>query len=140
MTRPHRRDKGLVGASVITAVRMEKSLAQRVGEAARARAEGDVAQLVRYLIRVGLGYSHDVANAREAAGGFTYNGISGLKMEAEIEEPLERYASELGCGRFCAVRHLVRMGLGMKAEESKRREAVFAEIASARRTMAEEID
>ena len=142
MTRPHRRDKNVKGASVIAGARMEPDLAQRLCAAAIERAtgkhgRGDVAQLARYLIRIGLGIPHDQANVREEQAALGDCGVPGLKLEADVCQQLSRVADQLGLGKLGTVRHYVRLGLGIRNEVSLNREERFAEIASAKRGLME---
>ena len=142
MTRPHRRDKNVRFASVIAGVRLEPDVAQRLCAAAIERVpdkhgRGDVAQLVRYLIRTGLGIPHDQANAREERVDIANCGVPGLRLEADVCQQLARAADHLGLNKLATVRHYIRTGLGIRNEVSLQREERFAEIASAKRGLLE---
>ena len=145
MTRAHRRDKDIKSASVIAGVRLEPDAAQRLCAAAIERASdghpqrprGDVAQLVRYFVRTGLGIPHDDANAREERAELGDCGVPGLKLEADVCQQLARSADHIGLNKLATVRHYIRLGLGIRPEVSLQREERFAEIASAKRGLAD---
>lgn len=142
MTRPHRRDKNVKSASVIAGARLEPDVAQRLCAAAIERVPdkhglGDVAQLVRYLVRTGLGIPHSEANAREERAALGDCGVPGLKLETDVCQQLARHADHLGLNKLATVRHYIRLGLGLRNEVSLQREERFAEIASAKRGLLE---
>lgn len=129
----HRRDKGLSHDGCIKGLRMEKDLAQRFSDAARENAEGDAAEMARYLIRRGLGASHVEANRREEQMRPDTLVVRGLKTEADIGTRLDGYIARVGlASRAAGARHLIRLGLGYKTAESMKLEAGFAAIAAAR--------
>lgn len=135
MTRAARYDGRSVRASVIPGIRLEADTAQKLVDAAcglapaRPKKEGlacgDVGATVRHFIRTGLGLQPQPA-ARVAACG-----IAGLHLDAHTCTKLSVYADEAGLNKAGAVRHLIRLGLGMDDETSLERERYFAELAGA---------
>jgi hypothetical protein len=149
MTRPHRRDWKVKNASVITGLRLEPAIASQLCYAAREhavdeRGRGDVAQMARYFIRTGLGYTTAQSNALED-GTLKPKRLCGLALEEEVERRLVEHAREVFWNRYPAgraaltptARHLIRLGLGMPAAESLRREEQFASLAAALREVRE---
>lgn len=121
-------------ASVIPGVRLEAETAQKLVDAACARAPvapkkagaacGDVGATVRLFIRQGL-------RLREQPGARVFAcGIAGLHLDTYTCEKLSAYADEIGLNKAGAVRHLIRLGLGIDDEASLERERYFAELAA----------
>lgn len=135
MTRAHRRDKGTTSGSVITGLRLESELAKDLRTEAVERAGGDIAELARFLIRTGLGYSARDANELEAKAPKPAR-LCGLALERDVMLRLKGYAGS-GLSVAGAARHLLRLGLGYKAAESLAIEGRFAAIATARRELAD---
>lgn len=129
-----RRDRGVKNTSVISGLRLEADAATRLCDRAREQAvdkgKGDVAQLARYYIRIGLGYSHQEANALEVTE-LKPKQVRGLVLETAVEAHLRRRQYTLGLGCAGTARHLIRLGLGYSKEESLRREERFASLAAA---------
>lgn len=134
----NRRDKSVKGASVISGHRMEPDLAKRLTEYAREnftddRGYADVARAARFLLRTSLGLLE-----RDDHGPLPLN-TRGLRVEQGLFDAIERYQGQQGLpSPIGTARHLMRLGLGMRADVSLQREARFAEIASAKRGLMEE--
>lgn len=127
-----RRHKDLSNDGCIAGLRLEADLAKRLAEEARARSDGNVSELARYYLRTGCGLSHSEANHREATIKPTKL-VRGLRIEEDLARRLDRVTGHARLvGRAAGARHLIRLGLGYEEEESIRREAGFAAIASAR--------
>lgn len=142
MTRPHRRDFGVKSASVISGLRLERDVAQKLCEAARQRTSdptaakrrdrlGDVAVMARHFIRVGLGIPESRSAAMEATEVKPAR-LAGLALESGVYQALEGAHSQLGSITATA-RHFIRRGLGYAEAESLRREERFAALAQALR-------
>lgn len=143
-----RRDFHVKNDSVISGLRLESDIAKQLCDAARANAAdakgiGDVAQMARYLIRTGLGYTDVQSNAFEDAMLKPYR-LRGLALEDEVARKLYEMARRLRVnwsttvvGPTAAARHLIRVGLGVPIEESERREQRFAALAAAKREIME---
>lgn len=135
MTRAARRDGRSVRASVIPGIRLEADTAQAlvdkacqlapVGPKKTGAACGDVGATVRHFIRLGLGL-HAQQGAKVAACG-----IAGLHLDSYTCAKLGVYAADMDLNKAAAVRHLIRLGLGMNDETSLERERYFAELAGA---------
>jgi hypothetical protein len=138
VTRAARYDGRSVRASVIPGIRLEAETAQRLVDAACSIAPappkkhglgcGDVGATVRHFIRVGLGMPLR-ESVRVAACG-----IAGLHLDSDTCERLTAYADEIGLNKAGAVRHLIRLGLGIDDEASLERERYFAELADAHKS------
>lgn len=135
MTRAIRRDGRSVRASVIPGIRLEADTAQKLVDKAcqlapvepkkTGAACGDVGATVRYFIRVGLRLP-DQSRAKVNACG-----IAGLHLDSYTCTKLSVYAEDMDLNKAGAVRHLIRLGLGMDDETSLERERYFAELAGA---------
>ncbi len=145
MTRPHhRRDQHVRYASVLTGLRCERDLAQKLCDFARehVRADphmpasranpGNVVEAVRYLLRRGLGSTDEHANHVEVVAHKKNVGLPGLVLDAETNKRLLAHAKALGLKQTGTVRHLLRVGLGFDAQDSFDREGRFAAIAAAK--------
>jgi hypothetical protein len=137
VTRALRRDARTKNASVITGLRLEPETATQLCDRAieDARDEktgrGNVSELARYFIRVGMGLSPEDANRRETHGAFSAC-LAGLKMEPDLCARLTSVARRLGLSKAGAARHYIRLGLGFSSDNSMAREAHFAELAAAK--------
>ena len=136
MTRAARYDGRSVRASVIPGIRLEAETAQKLVDAACSLAPaqkktgaacGDVGATVRHFIRTGLGLR---AQERAKVGPC---GIAGLHLDTYTCSKLNTYAAEMDLNKAGAVRHLIRLGLGIDDEASLERERYFAELAGAHR-------
>ena len=138
-----RRDKAVVNAACVAALRMEPKLAQLLCKEARERAprlvhremKGDVAELARSLIRQGLGWTHAQSEMMEVTE-LKPERHAGLVMEAIVHRRLtelarQRFSSNLAA----ATRHLLRIGLDIPEDESLQREEKFASLARALREL-----
>lgn len=139
MTKRQRRDKGTKNSSVITGLRLEPDVAQDLCTYARAHAldehgRGDVAQMARFFIRTGLGWSPTQSNELEDRV-LKPSRLCGLALETPVMLKLENYGR--GLGTSAAARHLIRLGLGMADAESRQREERFAAMATALRDVRE---
>ena len=145
MTRPHRRDQYTKNASVITGLRCEAELAQKLCDYARenVRADltqpasrtnpGNVSEAARYLLRRGVGMTHEHAVRVEVVERKANAGIPGLQLDDDTSKRLRAWERTVGLGRFSTARHLLRIGLGISKKESLRREEHFIRIAEAKR-------
>ena len=136
--RPRRTTCNVRGDSVIDGLRIERDVAQLLCEQACKDArnklgQGNVAELARYYIRVGLGATAAQANALEEGGGIlSSSGLAGLGLDAWTKTALVREVGRRGIGKAAIARHFIRRGLGMSELESMKREAGFAAIVQAR--------
>ena len=136
MTKRQRRDKGTKNGSVITGLRLEPDVAQDLCTYARLYAldghgRGDVAQVARHFIRVGLGYSVETSQEMED-GELKPARLCGLALETPVKRLLDQRTILVG-GPTATARHLIRRGLGMSDVESRKREERFTAMATARR-------
>lgn len=134
----YRRDRNVKFDSVIAGLRFERDAAQAlctfaIDHAADERGVGNVAEVVRYLVRTGLGASGEEANRIEATGGFRQCGIAGLQLDVPTVRQLDAFTKANRWGKAAAARHLVRLGLGYPDAESRARENRFAVIAEVRK-------
>lgn len=130
VSRAYRRHKGTKSGASIAGLRLEADVAQALAGHAREETAGDVAALVRALLHVGLGISRDVDDTPRARI------IAGLVLCRSAGRALQAHAKQETGGNVAAMaRHLVRVGLGWSADESRRREETFARIAKAKRAL-----
>lgn len=132
-----RRDRQTKGGNVIAGFFMEPALALSLTNYARAHfakgatpetAVADLAAAARYLLRVQLRQT-----PAEDAGRSLSEATRGMRVDAALDKALKRYHASTGLSFNGAVRHLVRLGLGVSDEESVQREEHFATLADARR-------
>jgi len=129
-TRQKRKD--IRGSSVITGLHLERDVAQRLCDQAREDAAGNVAELARYYIRIGLGATAAQANRLGEGNLALSSGLAGLGLDAWTRDRLIQEVARQGIAKAAIARHLIRRGLGFSEKESKRREAGFAALANAR--------
>jgi len=144
MNSKHRRDQFVKNASLTVGLRCERELAQRLCDYARehVRADpaqpasrtnpGNVSEAARYLIRRGLGVSHDAANRTEVVENKYVCGLPGLALDLDTIARLRDYQDRHGLTKAGSARHTLRLGLGFDASESLERERHFAAIAAAK--------
>ncbi len=136
MTRPSRHDKGIKRNSVISGLRCEPDLAKRLSAAAVERSEGNVAMMARYLIHTQLGLSHDDAITIEEKHAKPAR-LCGLALSTIVYQRLVERGTDMGLTVTGMARHLLRLGLGMSASESRDREEKFSALAQALREVRE---
>ncbi len=136
MTRPPRYDQGTRRGSVIRGLRCEPDLAKRLSAAAVERAEGNVAMMARYLIHTQLGWSHEDAIQLEEKHAKPSR-LCGLALPAVVYQRLVAQGTDLGLTVTGTARHLLRLGLGVPASESREREEKFSSLAQALREVRE---
>jgi len=132
-----RRDHQTKNASVIGGLRLEADVAQRLCEAARTHAadkhgRGDVAQMARYYVRTGLGYTAEASNTLEDKAPKPER-LCGLTLEKDVMVRLRASGANVSA----VARHFIRRGLGFSDAESRRREEKFAALAEALREIRE---
>lgn len=151
MTRTHlrRRDLFIKGGSVLAGLRCERELAQRLCDFARenVRADltqpasranpGDVSEAARYLLRRGVGLSHEAAARVEVAERGVSGALAGLAVDAGTLAQLYKHQQRYSLTRAGTARHLLRLGLGMDVNDSLAREQHFAAIAAVLREIRE---
>lgn len=146
MTRPYRRDADTKGGSVITGLRMERPLAQRLTDAARedARQRGeintkterpvaDLGRQTRLLLRLAL---WDGAT-EDPAGQCTEQIAAGLKVEPALAAAIRERAAQEGLNTSGTIRHLLRINLAWTPAYSRSMEDKFAEIGRQKRALQE---
>jgi hypothetical protein len=142
VTLPHRRDHNTKGASVITGLRLEAPLAERLVAFAHEhftdRGRADVAAAACHLLRLALGWAPDnAATAENAPGTRVANVVAGLRIKEDLAAAGRAARRKTRLNMAATVRHLLRQQLGWSAAESLEVEARFTSIAAAKREIME---
>lgn len=131
---PHtRRDEKTKGNNVIKGFRMEPDLARRLTDYARKHfvdAEddrADLARTARWLLRTALSISPAEDTGKHPVK------TRGLMMDSMLFTAIERERKSAGLSLVGAIRHVLRIALGVEPSESLSRERRFAMIAEVRR-------
>lgn len=123
-------------------MRLERPLAAFLVERARTWQEGpkaDVAATARVLMRMGAGADARAAGAAENLPKPELP-VAGLRCDTALLVTLRQTGAKLDLNIAGAGRHLLRLALGYSVEASLAKEAAFAEIAEARKSLATAYD